>query len=160
MPWSFADMHVVRDITDISHAKTVSTFMTSPPQFVSGTELAYADESGLFRMPLSGSPKTLVSKSGQAVSLFSWSPSGSTVAYVSQSQLWTWHFHLRVSGGRIESSRFYAVPASGRVRISVLRRRLGLSALLLAGRRFHLTSGVDCRGKCAFRLWSLGRKTT
>lgn len=78
-PW------VLRDITSISHAKTVSTFMTSPPQFVSGTELAYADERGLFRMPLSGSPKTLVSKSGLAVSLFSWSPSGSTVAYLAQS---------------------------------------------------------------------------
>ena len=78
-PW------VLRDMTSISQAKTVSTFMTSPPQFVSGTELSYADESGLYRMPLSGSPKTLVSKSGQAVSLFSWSPSGSTVAYLAQS---------------------------------------------------------------------------
>ncbi len=78
-PW------VLRDITNISQAKTISTFMTSPPQFVSGAELSYGDETGLYRMPLSGSPKTLVSKSGQGVSLFDWSPSGKSVAYLAPS---------------------------------------------------------------------------
>jgi dipeptidyl aminopeptidase/acylaminoacyl peptidase len=77
-PW------VLRDITSITDPKTISTFMTSPPEFVSGTELAYTDETGLFRMPLAGSPETLVATPGQGVSLFTWNPSGSTVAYLAQ----------------------------------------------------------------------------
>jgi hypothetical protein len=77
--------YVVRDITSIVHPKSVGSFGTiPPPQFVSGTELSYADETGLFRMPLAGSPKTLVATPGQGVSLFTWNPSGSTVAYLAQ----------------------------------------------------------------------------
>lgn len=106
-PW------VLRDITSISHAKTISTFMTAPPQFVSGTELSYADETGLFRMPLVGSPKTLVSKSGQSVSLFSWSPSGSAVAYLAQNGSGL-ALHLQAGGqDRAIAGSIPALPVTG-----------------------------------------------
>jgi hypothetical protein len=106
-PW------VVRDITSITHPKTVSTLMTSPPQFVSGTELAYADEGGIFRMPLSGSPKTLVSKSGQGVSLFTWSPSGGTVAYLAQTTAGTALHLLSAGHDRAVVGSIPNVPVTG-----------------------------------------------
>jgi hypothetical protein len=106
-PW------VVRDITSIAHPKTVSTFMTAPPQFVSGTDLAYLDGTGLYRAPLAGSPKTLVARIGQGVSLFTWSPNGSTVAYLAQSGSGL-ALHLR-SGGhdRAISGSIPAIPVTG-----------------------------------------------
>jgi hypothetical protein len=74
-----SDAYLVRDITDIGHPKTVSNLGKIPaPQFVSGTELSYALDSSLYRVPLTGSPKTLVtSKGGAGV----WSPDGSAVIY-------------------------------------------------------------------------------
>lgn len=106
-PW------VLRDITSISHAKTVSTFMTSPPQFVSGTELSYADDTGVFRMPLSGSPTTHVSKPGQPVSLFSWSPSGTTLAYLAQSGSGMALHLLSAGQDRAVVGSIPAVPVTG-----------------------------------------------
>jgi len=106
-PW------VLRDITNISHASTVSTFMTSPPQFVSGTELSYADETGLYRMPLAGSPKTRVSKSGQTAGLFSWSPNGRTVAYLAQNSSGM-ALHLLTAGvDRAVAGTVPTVPVTG-----------------------------------------------
>ncbi len=106
-PW------VVRDVTSITHAKTVSTFMTSPPEFVSGTELAYAGEGGLFRMPLSGSPQTLVSKSGQSVGLFAWSPTGSTVAYLVHTSSGAALHLLSAGHDRAVAGSIPNVPATG-----------------------------------------------
>jgi hypothetical protein len=75
--------YVVRDITDINHPKTVSNLgAISAPTFVSGTELSYANDTGLFRMPLSGSPKTLVVKPGGGGD---WSPDGKAVVYTTAS---------------------------------------------------------------------------
>ena len=71
--------------------------MTSPPQFVSGTDLAYTDGTVLFRMPLVGSPKTPVAKSSQGISAFAWSPNGSALAYLAQTSSGT-ALHLK-SGG-------------------------------------------------------------
>ena len=50
----------------------------SAPVFVSATEISYANDTGLFRMPLSGSPKTLVVKQGSGGE---WSPDGMAVVY-------------------------------------------------------------------------------
>src|SRR5665213_1132367 len=106
-PW------VVRDITNIAHPKTVSTFMTAPPQFVSGTDLAYTDGTGLYRAPLAGSPRTLVATAGQGVSLFSWSPNAGTVAYLAPSGSGL-ALHLQ-SGGqdRAISGSIPAIPVTG-----------------------------------------------
>jgi hypothetical protein len=88
-PW------VIRDITSITHPTTISTFMTSPPQFVSGNELSYTDDNGIFRAPLAGTPKTLVTNSGAPA--FTWSPDGSTLAYLAQSGSGT-ALHLLAGG--------------------------------------------------------------
>jgi hypothetical protein len=72
-----SDSLVVRDLTDINHPKTASNMgAISGPVFVSGTEISYANETGLFRVPLSGSPKTLVVNHGGTGD---WSPDGSAV---------------------------------------------------------------------------------
>jgi hypothetical protein len=95
---------VVRDITDINHPKTVGGLGALPApvgygpalegasgQFVSGTELSYIGGSAdtnygiptfLFRAPLSGSPRTTIVKGTQAVFVFAWNPSGTTVVYL------------------------------------------------------------------------------
>ena len=71
--------YVVRDLTDINHPKTVSTFGAGiAPIFVNATEISYAVDSNLFRAPLAGSPKTLVTSQGAAGT---WSPDGSAVVY-------------------------------------------------------------------------------
>jgi Tol biopolymer transport system component len=70
---------VVRDLTDINHPRTISNLGNIPaPQFVSATELSYAVDSSLYRVPLSGSPKSLVTSQGGAGS---WNPDGSAVVY-------------------------------------------------------------------------------
>jgi hypothetical protein len=69
---------IVRDITDILHPTTVSSFDDWGLQFVSASELAYSTGS-LIRMPLSGSPKTHVAS---CVDWFAWSPDGTSAAYV------------------------------------------------------------------------------
>jgi hypothetical protein len=74
--------YVVRDITDINHPKTVSNLgAIPPPVFLSATELSFADSSGFVRVPLAGSPKTVVAKPDQ-VMLFAWSPDGNSAAYI------------------------------------------------------------------------------
>ncbi len=79
-----SDQIVVQDLTDINHAKTLAGLGTSVvPLFVSATEVSYADDTGLVRSSLDGNPKTIVSR--QVVSLFAWSPDGSTVVYTTES---------------------------------------------------------------------------
>lgn len=75
---------VVRDVTDIDHPQTVGTFAVPNeiPRFVSATEVSYADDTGLYRTPLSGSPKTVVVKAAVGLGLFAWSSDGKTAAYM------------------------------------------------------------------------------
>jgi hypothetical protein len=74
---------VVRDVTDINHPKTVSNLgAVSAPVFVSATEISYANDTGLFRMPLSGLPTTLVVKHGGSGD---WSSDGKAVVYTTAS---------------------------------------------------------------------------
>ena len=78
-----SDAYVVRDVTDISHPRTIGNLGTiAAPQFVSATEVSYATDTGLFRMPLSGFPKTLVVKNGGGGE---WSPDGRAVVYATAS---------------------------------------------------------------------------
>lgn len=73
---------VVRDITDIAHPRTVSNLGKIPaPSFVSATELSYAVDGSLYRVPLSGSPKTLVNSQAGAGT---WNPAGSAVVYTTE----------------------------------------------------------------------------
>jgi len=70
---------VVRDLTDINHPKTISNLgAISGPVFASGTEILYATGTGLSRMHLNGSAKTLVVKEGGTGD---WSPDGKAVVY-------------------------------------------------------------------------------
>jgi hypothetical protein len=82
-----SDAYVIRDVTDISHPRTIGNLgtiagMTATPQFVNATEVSYSNQTGLFRMPLSGSPKTLVVKDGGGGE---WSPDGKAVVYTTSS---------------------------------------------------------------------------
>jgi hypothetical protein len=76
---------VVRDITDIDHPFTVSTLGSQvdyASRFINAGEISTtADGSmGLVRMPLSGSPKTVVAACGANPS--AWSPDGTAAAYM------------------------------------------------------------------------------
>jgi hypothetical protein len=74
---------VIRDITDIAHPKTVGVLPDgahTPLDFVSATEIAYIDQAGLERAPLSGSPVTNVTACGGGP--FAWSPDGTAAAYM------------------------------------------------------------------------------
>lgn len=74
-----SDCIVVRDITDISQPRTVGNLgIGVVPDFASATQVSYATGNGLYRMPLSGSPKTLVVKHGGAGY---WSPDGTAVVF-------------------------------------------------------------------------------
>lgn len=90
---------VVRDITDISHPKTVGAFGPFPAlggygapsdQFVSATEVSYVGDktddafglpTGLFRAP-SGSPGIEIVKGSEALFVFAWSANGNSLVYL------------------------------------------------------------------------------
>jgi hypothetical protein len=91
-----SNSYVVRDITDISHPETVSNLgAISAPVFVSATEVSYANDSSLFRAPLAGSPKTLVTSQGAAGT---WSSDGSAVLYTTQVNAGTATVHQLMAG--------------------------------------------------------------
>jgi hypothetical protein len=95
---------VVRDVTDMSHPKTIGTIGPIPElvgyapslegaygQFISAAEASYLrGQTGenfglptrLFRQPVSGSVGVSVVSSTQAIFVFAWSPDASTVTYV------------------------------------------------------------------------------
>jgi hypothetical protein len=88
---------VVRDITNISQAKTL-TGLGFQPRFVSGSEVAYVEAFVLFRVPIYGASRTAVGIN-QAVLAFAWSPNGSSVVYVTYSNQYNAEVHL-FRGGR------------------------------------------------------------
>jgi hypothetical protein len=75
-----SDTHVVRDVTDIAHPKTVSNLGDIWAGFVNAEEISYADEKGVVRAPLTGTPKTYVVTSAGAGG-GPWSPDGTAVVY-------------------------------------------------------------------------------
>jgi hypothetical protein len=142
---------VVRDITDITHPKTIGNVGLNQeiqgPKFVSATVVSYANVSGVLRMPLVGSPKTVVAKSSQ-VFLFAWSPNGSTLAYISNS-LDKSALHL-VTGGqdRVVSSMS---PFNGGCESESCA--IGSDFRLLYSQDGHFISLVQPWGGPNFRLW-------
>jgi hypothetical protein len=101
-----SDAVVVRDITDINHPTTVSRVGLAA--FVSATELSSVDSTTLYRMPLSGSPKTVVAKATKGIGLFAWTVDGRTAGYMTADGL-----HV-VSGGRDQVfGQPLPVPAGG-----------------------------------------------
>jgi hypothetical protein len=78
------DGYIVRDITDISHPKTISDLGIgiSPPSFVSANAIAYGSEVGLVCVPLTGSPETTVANKQPYIDNFAWSPDGKSVVYL------------------------------------------------------------------------------
>jgi hypothetical protein len=88
-----SNTYLVRDITDILHPVTLSTFtaLYVSPQFVSAGEVSFIDAAGLELMRVAGSPRTLITR---CALLFAWSPDGTTLAFVSENE----ELHLVTSG--------------------------------------------------------------
>jgi hypothetical protein len=75
--------YVVRDITDINHPSIVSTLdVASAPKFVGATDVSYIDNDGnVVRLTYASSRKITVARCAY---LFDWSPDGTAVAYLAQ----------------------------------------------------------------------------
>jgi hypothetical protein len=101
--------YVVRDITDIHHPISVTTFTAPSPPLMAGTAaVSYVRGPTLLRMSWPGRPETVAEPSrGLYFNAYAWSPDGATVAYVSPfnsgGQLWLY------SGGQ---SRIIAAIAN------------------------------------------------
>lgn len=80
---SGSSKYVIRDVTDISHPSTVSTLGAgSPPVFVGASDVSYIDSNGnAVRLTYASSQLVTVAR---CVAMFAWSPDGTAVAYVSQ----------------------------------------------------------------------------
>src|SRR5258708_16045696 len=74
----------VRDFTDILNPVTVSKLdhVGFSTQFVSSTDLSYFDEQAVVRMPLVGSPRTVVTC--KAAFALAWTAGGTAAAYVTR----------------------------------------------------------------------------
>jgi hypothetical protein len=109
-----SDCFIVRDLTDISKAKTVGAFVQlSQPQFVSSSSLSYVDGPSVVRVPVSGFPKTVAARTSEYVIAFAWSPDGSTLAYVAPTSSGM-ALHLVSSGSdRVIGGSMPALPAVG-----------------------------------------------
>ena len=100
--------YVVRDITDISHPSTVSTLdAVSSPKFVGAADVSYVDSDGnVVRLTYASSRKLTVAR---CVSLFDWSPDGTALAYLSQTDSGS---ELRLLRGGVDRS-LGPIPQSG-----------------------------------------------
>lgn len=90
--------YVVRDVSDISHPKTVGQTFGFRAQFVSATEVAYIEAYTLFRAPIDGAHQRTMSSAPQAVVAFAWSPDGGSVAYISYNNQSNTEVHLLRNG--------------------------------------------------------------
>lgn len=74
----------VRDFTDIANPLTINRLdrTVSLAQLVSATELSTADEKSILRMPLAGSPKTVVACTKTMA--LAWNSDGTAAAYVTR----------------------------------------------------------------------------
>ena len=113
---------VVRDVTDISRPKTVSTMPElSMLQFATANEASGIDygvrNTGLVRMPFGGSPRTVLPDSGRLPGYYDWSPDGSALVYLTHSptesnSVMALH-QLTSSGDRVLDGSIPALPAVG-----------------------------------------------
>lgn len=149
---------VIRDITDISHPKTVSTFNNVAPQFISATEVSYVDGNNLVRRRWAGSTPTTVASSSQGIGSFAWSPDGSAVVYITHTNSGSDVQHLTSSGNRVLGT----LPAGGAGGCediagcqlpNLLDFRLSYSP---DGSSISLV--VDMFNVVVFRVWSSGGK--
>ncbi len=90
---------VIRDITDISHPKTVGA-PRGMLRFISATEQSFIEVCVAFRTGLSGSPRSeVVSRpSGTCVAALAWSPDGRDFAYLGVNRQQNTEVHI-VRGG-------------------------------------------------------------
>jgi hypothetical protein len=108
--------YVVRDITDITHPKTVGNLGTaiSVPAFVSGTEISYAGETGLVRVPLTGTPaKTWPTNPAFISYAFAWSPDGTTFVYLTTGASGMALHQLTACKDRVVGGSMPGMPAVG-----------------------------------------------
>src|SRR6185312_5330187 len=152
-----SDQLVVRDITDITHPTTVAKLPSlTAPQFINASEISYIDyEHGtIVRMPLSGSPKTVVAQSGQLAGYVAWSPDGATVIYTTynaDSTVMQLH-QVRAGQDRVLAS-MPAVPGVGCESVASCPTDVWDSRLLYS-RDGGFISFVNSIVKPTFRLWS------
>jgi len=148
---------VVRDITDINHPNTVSAFAAvSQPQFVNASEISYIDYAGnsFIRVPLGGSPKTVVATSDQFTGYVDWSPDGSTAIYVVSNADGSAMALHQVSGGQDRVlSAIPPVPGVGCITVASCAIDLWDVRLLYSPDGAYI-SFVNSIVKPAFRLWS------
>lgn len=107
-----SDRTVVRDITDITHPRTIITSAIGSliPRFVSGTVVSYLDQSGyLTRLDLSGPSTTAVAP---CVAFYDWSPDGTTAVYLTQSDSALALHQVKAGQDRVLDS-MPPVPAAG-----------------------------------------------
>jgi hypothetical protein len=107
-----SDRTVVRDVTDITHPKTIVTSAIGSliPRFASGTDVSYVDQSGsLMRLDLTGPSTTAV---GPCVGFYDWSPDGTTAVYLTQSNSALALHQVKAGQDRVLDS-MPPVPAAG-----------------------------------------------
>ncbi len=153
--------YVVRDLTDIAHPNTVGNLGgVSSPVFVSGSEVSYSvpgsTYDSLYRAPLTGSPKTLVTNAGGAGT---WSPNGNAVLFTTSVSPEKRTVHqLRVGADQILGS----VPGGGMGGCSTIASCQipnFLDFRLLYSPDGNVISLVTTGfGMSAFRLWSADGK--
>jgi len=132
----------------------------SGPVFVSGTEISYANDTGLFRMPLSGSPKTLVVKAGGGGD---WSPDGQAVVYTTASSTDSYTATITVHQFRGDLDQVLgSTPAGGggdcqSIATCSLPNWLD-SRLSFSPDGTFISMVVDGFGMSVFRVWTSGGK--
>ena len=96
-----SDREFVVDLSDVNHPFAVATVdVRYSPRFASPTDLSFSDEVGLFRMPFSGSPKTLVIEPCNGIFDYTWSRDGTTAAYVTDNTTYGTSALRLVGGGQ------------------------------------------------------------
>ncbi len=146
---------VVRDVTDINHPNTISTFQHDWPQFVNATTLSYVvNGTGLYRAPLSGSAGTLVARTGEEFATYVWSPNGDTAAYLAPTSTGM-ALHL-VSGGqdRMVPGSIPALPTVGCEYDPCSGADTWDFRLAYSPNGAFISLVMSIAGANAFRLWS------
>jgi len=144
---------VVRDITDISHPSTVTTFdVPSVPTFVGASDVSYRDsESNIVRLTYANSRTLTVAR---CASLFDWSPDGTALAYLSQTDLGS---EMRLLHGGVDRS-LGPIPDTGSGGCESIAG-CGI-ANSIDYRLSYSTDGTSIAlvangfGKSVFRIWS------
>jgi len=148
---------VVRDISDIAHPKTVGTFAApSPPQFINANELSYVDyvHKTILRVPLSGSPKTIVVNPANLAAYLDWSPDGSTLVYTtSNADTSVLNLNRWRAGQDIVLASMPPVPAVGCSSVASCPTDTW-DVRLLYSRDGKFISFVNSIVKPTFRLWT------